>query len=95
MSKTSPYGEIGVAGPACNYAHLATYNLPWAGTAQAAPNTNSGFYVVPNYSAIGVDALTKPHGMVGGCNGYFSLTSAYGKDAGACSTQYISRLCNQ
>ena len=88
--------EAMVTGPSCAYGTLSTYNAPWAGVQTgAAPNNNSGYYVVPNYAAIGVDALSKPFGIPGNCNGYFSLTSAYGPNAANCSTNYITRLCNQ
>ena len=51
-----------------------------------------GQYIVPNYEAIGYDALT--HGNAGGgCNNYFNIEQAYGSGAGSCSTSYSVRAC--
>jgi hypothetical protein len=56
------------------------------------PVPTSGQYVVPDYGAIGYDALT--HGNAGGgCNNYFNIEQAYGAGAGSCSTSYSVRAC--
>ena len=56
------------------------------------PVPTAGQYVVPDYGAIGYDALT--HGVGGGgCNNYFNIEQAYGTGAGSCSTTYSTRAC--
>jgi hypothetical protein len=84
-----------VHGSSCSYTNLQNYNSSAAGTLgkpAVPPTTVSGSYVVPNYSAIGYNALT--HDAKGpSCTGYFDITTAYGAGAANCDTQYSSRAC--
>ena len=81
----------------CSYVNLQNYNSQAAGTlGKPAVSRNasavSGYYVVPNYSAIGYNALT--HGQQQpSCSGYFDITSAYGAGASQCDQQYSNRTC--
>ena len=79
-------------GPACGYASLCNYNS----NGQMAPlpanaRNVSGKYIVPAWNAIGYSALT--HGNSASCGGYFGIEAAYGKNAGNCSTNYVTSLC--
>jgi hypothetical protein len=88
-----------VNGSSCSYTNLQNYNSSTAGSLghpaerSVRATTVSGNYVVPNYSAIGYNALT--HGEQGSCSGYFNITSAYGANANNCNTQYSNSPCNQ
>ena len=87
--------NVSVNGPSCSYASLGGYNgtkKGGVGHPQVAPTTVVGTYIVPDYGAIGYNALT-----FGGptCAGYPDITTAYGKGASNCNTKYMSRLCNQ
>lgn len=80
----------------CNYSRLGVYTSGFRGISPPVPMTTvSGYYVVPNYSAPGYDALT--HGVPGGCgdvsNGYFQIGRAYGYGANNCATTYSASLC--
>ena len=93
MSENS---NVSVNGPACSYNSLSNYN----GTSkrsinhpQVAPGTTSGYYIVPDYSAIGYNALS--HGSAPSCAGYFTIDGAYGKNSNNCSTKYMKRASNQ
>ena len=85
-----------VNGASCSYTNLANYNASAPGTlgTPAIPaSTVIGYQIVPQYSAIGYDALT--HGGVSpSCNGYFNVTNAYFPGAENCNTQYYNRPCN-
>lgn len=87
-----------VNSPACCYASLAGYNGAARnprnmGMPYVPPTTVAGSYVVPAFGTIGYNALT--HGDTPSCAGYFDITSAYGKGAENCNTQYMQRMCNQ
>jgi hypothetical protein len=84
-----------VNGPSCSYANLGNYNgtsKRAMGHPQVAPTTVAGSYIVPDYGAIGYNALT-----LGGpsCAGYPDIQKAYGAGASNCNTKYMNRLCNQ
>ena len=86
-----------VNGASCSYVSLANYNSSAPGSlgSPAVPtNTVSGVYVVPNYSAIGYNALTHDSSSPS-CSGYFNIASAYGAGASQCNTQYHQSPCNQ
>lgn len=85
----SEYSGPAVAGSGCSYAKLGCY---YGGNGTMAPaRPTAGIYVTPNYASIGYDALT--HGASGSCNRYFSITDAYGKNAGNCNTTFTQRMC--
>ena len=84
----------------CTYATLGTYNSPSCGTLASARSAEatSDYYVVPEYSAPGYEALT--HGVTGnekcqGANGFFNINQAYGAGAGQCNQQYYKSPCNK
>ena len=88
--------ESTVNGPSCSYVSLSNYNgysKRGMNHPQVAPTTTSGMYIVPDYAAIGYNALS--HGGSPSCAGYFTINSAYGVNANNCSTKYMKRLCNQ
>jgi hypothetical protein len=79
-------------GKACTYTNLSNYNSGSTGMSPPVPRTTvSGKYIVPAYSAAGYNTLL--HNSGPGCSGYFNIKSAYGKNAGSCSTKYVQRLC--
>lgn len=87
--------NVSVNGPSCSYATLDSYNGSRKGALghpQVSPTTVVGTYIVPQYDAIGYNALVK-----GGpsCAGYPNIKQAYGDNANNCNTKYMSRLCNQ
>ena len=93
MSENS---NVSVNGPSCSYNSLSNYNgysKRGMNHPQVAPTTTSGMYIVPDYAAIGYNALS--HGGSPSCAGYFTINSAYGVNANNCSTKYMKRLCNQ
>lgn len=88
---------MSVKGASCSYVDLKSYNSTSAGSlgSPAVPSaTVSGYYVVPNYSAIGYSALTHDSSMPS-CSGYFNIQKAYGVGADQCNTQYSQSPCNQ
>lgn len=96
MVNQSAYNKLYGMNNGCNYARLGTYIAGFKGIRPPIPMTTvSGYYVVPNYSAPGYDALT--HGPTGGCgessNGYFQIGKAYGYGANNCTTTYSASLC--
>ena len=93
MSENS---NVSVNGPVGSYANLSNYNgytKRGLNHPQVAPTTTRGYYVVPDYSSIGYNALT--HGELPSGAGYYTIDGAYGKGANNCSTKYMQRLCNQ
>jgi len=76
--------------PACSYNVLSNYH---ANAMLPLKSAGPAGQVVPKWKPIGYDALT--HGKNGcGCDQYFSITDAYGKDAGCCKgPKYVTRLC--
>jgi len=77
----------------CNYASLCNYYSQGdivQNTRNARPTV--GLQVVPQFNAIGYNALT--HGQKGGCGSYFNIISAYGENADTCDQLYMSRMCN-
>ena len=87
--------NISVNGAYSSYVSLGDYNgvrRGGIGHPQVSATTVTGTYIVPEYGAIGYNALT-----FGGPThaGYPDITAAYGKSASNCNTQYMSRLCNQ
>ena len=88
----------------CNYASLSRYNAQYSGIVsgpdQMGPQmtyppftgVKPGSYIVPAYSAIGYSTL-QHNQNVPSCNGYFTITSAYGANAGNCQTQYMNSPC--
>ena len=84
-----------VNGSSCSYTTLNNYNSSTAGSLGSpaySATTVKGYYVVPNYSAPGYNALT--HGNdTPTCSGYFNVTSAYGANAANCNTQYSQMPC--
>lgn len=79
---------------ACSYATLSHYNKSMPGETSRPPipaGTVSGHYIVPVWGASGYDVLTG--NGVGSCSGYFSIESAYGKNAGQCNQKYTTKLC--
>jgi hypothetical protein len=88
----SEYYNSSVNGLSCSYATLAHYNNGSAGMRPPVPATTvSGKYIVPTWSAPGYNTLM--HNDVPSCSGYFNIQAAYGKDAGSCSTKYVTKLC--
>lgn len=88
----SEYNNNSVGGPSCSYAKLSHYNNGSQGMRPPVPATTvSGKYIVPDYSPPGYATLT--HNAAPTCAGYFNIQGAYGKNAGSCSTQYVSKLC--
>lgn len=90
--------QSSVNGPSCAYVSLSNYNgvqkMPRAmGTPVVPATTVKGVYVVPDYGTIGYSALT--HGTGPSCAGYFDITSAYGKGAENCNTQFMQRMCDK
>lgn len=86
-----------VNGSSCSYTSLSNYNSSAPGTLGSPAvkrSSVSGSYVVPNYSAIGYDALTHNNAPPS-CNGYFNISNAYGADAGSGKTNYRMSPCNQ
>ena len=90
-----------VHGSGCNYPNLSNYNMKSAGTLgtpAVPPTTVSGSYIVPNYGAIGYNALTHNMAMPS-CSGYFNICNAYGgcdqQGAFNCKTSFSSSPCNQ
>ena len=84
-----------LANGACNFATLSTYNAlnnPANLTTPVVPLTTAvGFQLVPAYTRSGYDALQRSGQFP--CNGYPSITGAYGSGANNCQTQYVKRLC--
>lgn len=76
----------------CGYNSLGCYYGERSVMPALRAGTTKNVFVVPQYSAIGYDALT--HGQSGSCQQYFNIMSAYGKDAGSCQTRYSTRLCS-
>ena len=87
------YTAKSVTGSACSYNNLGNYQGANNTMPPVRAGVSSGVYLTPNYSAIGYNALT--HGVPPGCSSqpYFSITNAYGKNAGSCNTTYTQRLC--
>ena len=86
------YSGPAVSSSACSYNTLGSYYGCNASMAPLRQGTAKNVFVVPQYGAIGYDALT--HGVQGGCANYFNIQQAYGKNAGNCKTKYSTRLCN-
>ena len=87
----SEYSNTSVNSSPCAYTQLGSYlgsNSPHH--LNAGPS--SGSMVVPQWGAIGYDALTHG-GAAGSCNSYFNINHAYGYGAGNCHTKYTRRLC--
>lgn len=88
---------MSVKGASCSYVPLKDYNSTTPGSlgSPAVPSaTVSGYYVVPNYAAIGYSALTHDASSPS-CSGYFNIQDAYGANAAQCNTQYSQSPCNQ
>jgi hypothetical protein len=83
-------------GASCSYATLSRYNSNGQLAVPVPERTRgvSGAYVVPSFGlGHGYNSLT--HGRkTGTCNGFFNITSAYGKNANNCNTQFVRTLCN-
>jgi len=75
-------------GAPCSYNSLGAYNQGGA-MAPVPHGSVTGKYVVPQYKAIGYDALTRG----GNCSGYPSIHKAYGAGAGKCNQAYVTSLC--
>lgn len=88
---SSEYSNTPVNKASCAYNTLGKYRGANSTMPPIKAGVTSGVYLTPNYSAIGYDALT--HGNRSGCDQYFSITNAYGKQAGNCHTTYTRRLC--
>lgn len=75
----------------CSYVSLNNYNLQSPGITPPIPSeTTIGHYVVPTWNyRLSYDTLTKSQS----CSEYPSITIAYGKDAGSCTTQYTQQPC--
>ena len=84
------YTKPTAGGAACTYASLCDYNQGGA-MAPVPHGAATGKYIVPQYKAIGYDALS--HGGMGSCAGYFNINSAYGQGAGKCNQAYVTSLC--
>ena len=87
--------NVSVNGPSCSYNNLSNYNgysKRGINHPQVAPTTTRGYYITPDYAAIGYNALMHGSNMPS-CAGYFTIDSAYGKNANNCSTQYQKRTC--
>ena len=80
-----------VMGPASSYVTLMNYNNGIQGMAPPVPpSTSAGFYVVPAWDyRLTYNTLVKG----GNGNGYTTITSGYGADAGACNPQYVQKPC--
>lgn len=87
----SEYSGAMVKGAGCDYNHLGNYLGSNNMMAPATAGQISGVYIVPQYGAIGYDALT--HGDSNNCGSHFTITDAYGAGAGMCNTSYTTRLC--
>ena len=86
----SEYSKPSVGGSACAYTQLGCYLGSNPTMPPVNPGTTQGMYVVPNYSAIGYDALT--HGNNGSsCGSYFNINDAYGTNF---NTGFSTRLCD-
>ena len=82
----SEYSGAAVSGKPCGYSSLGCYYGQSASMAPPGPTSNS--YIIPNYSPIGYNALTKDG--VGNKKSYYNVNDAYG----SCSaTSYSTRLC--
>lgn len=83
----SEYSNASVNSSPCAYTTLGSY---YPQHLNAGPTYGS--MVVPEWGAIGYDALT--HGCnAGSCNSYFNVNHAYGRGSGNCHTKYTRRLC--
>lgn len=88
----SEYNNSTVSGPSCSYANLSNYNNGSQGMSPPVPATTvTGKYIVPTYSSPGYNTLS--HNAAPSCSGYFNIQSAYGANAGGCSTKYVQKLC--
>jgi|TARA_B100000902_G_C27294063_1_gene908882 hypothetical protein len=89
--------QAGYVGNGCSYANLQNYNIVpqnmgYMNTPPIPKSTTQNLYIVPNFSAIGYDALT--HGLkTPTCSGFYNITDAYGKGANNCNAQYIKQSC--
>ena len=90
-----------VHGSSCSYTNLSNYNQKSAGTLgtpAVPPTTVSGSYVVPNYGAIGYNALSHDS-TTPSCSGYFNICNAYGgcdsQGGFNCGTSFSRSACNQ
>ena len=87
---SSEYSAPTSGGAPCSYRSLCGYNQGGA-MAPVPQGAVVGKYIVPQYNAIGYDALT--HGAGGNCGGYFNINSAYGGGSGKCNQGYVTKLC--
>jgi len=84
----SEYSNTSVNSSPCAYTQLGSY----LGSNSPHHAPVSGTYLVPQWGAIGYDALTHG-GTAGSCNSYFNINHAYGNGSGNCHTKYTRRLC--
>ena len=85
----SEYSGAAISGKNAGYSNLGCYY--GQGGTMAPSRAAPGSMVIPNYSAIGYDTLTK--GGVGGYKSYYKISDAYGSGSDTCSTSYSTRLC--
>jgi hypothetical protein len=83
----SEYSGVVVSGKPSGYSSLGCYY----GQCMAPPKPNPNSQIIPNYSTIGYDALTK--GGVGNKKSYYNVNDAYGPGSSSCATTYSTRLC--
>lgn len=97
MSCQSEYNNSAVQGGACAYTNLSYYNNGAQGMASApAAAAAAKTLIVPGYNAsAGYNTLQGWGGPVPTCSGYGTLYSAYGSNSGGCSSQFVSKLCQQ
>jgi len=72
----------------CGYGSLGDYSNTMAGCDAGAV---SGVMIIPQYAAIGYDALQ--HGDPCACGSYPSILDAYGAGAGSCNQVYSTTVC--
>lgn len=87
---SSDYVNYSAGSSSCQYAPLGQYTGDYSMGVPFQGKVSSGNYIVPQWGAIGYDALTN---KVPNCSGYFDVNSAYGSDAGNCQTTYRTSLC--
>ena len=89
----SEYTNSAVQSGPCSYTNLSTYNNGAQGMASApAMSAAARELIVPTFGGVAGYNTVSGRG-VPTCSGYANLQSAYGNNAGGCSSQYVSKLC--
>lgn len=88
---SNDYNNMTAGGASCSYSDLGHYNAGYSMGVAPVGRPSAGKQVVPQWTSISYESLS---GDVMNCSGYGTITSAYGKGAGNCKTNYKSVPCN-